>query len=1073
MREEKVNRNSIPEGGGSQEGGGQTALLPQKTRKIYSYNQVKQSLSEGLSNPAAVPVSRFQFFVEEDGEKRPVGAFVASDPQTIRKKLELARKNNWAVLYQGTIFITKEIAEELRKNRRTAKGDWEKIAQLDQQALFGKDVVRLAYRVLIDIDNKDEGAIRRLVKYLLKLKVYPEVWETQNGYHLYFYFYYSKVYQEITVEDEDGKERVEKEFVGFTLPYADDYRIKDVEECLKALCAKLRIKPDIVSAKHAVWLEGVPNPLKDGFATKRVFDGFPLPLQDLWKKLLKVNPAKVRQKVRQNKPRYYRKRKQKEKNTEEAEEARMELKNLVSGEHSSVFHALNQHGTLIACRKLWKAGYRVDDIKAELENYLKIRTKKDEKSLEKFLAFFEKNYTRSTTKKESPPKEEEHKKEEPKHEHYWELAEKVKTALEKGYRKTTHIAQYVGCSRDRVKHFKSFLNRHGYKLEDLLTRYEEVRAFLKAHAKGGNKWQRKKEWDREAWLKETQSLTAEYIKQRKREAEIRRAKKRAELKEQGIDPDGWVQAPIWFLPVESGHIGNIRVYFGVAADGVPLTNRPSRMKKKKTTPPSPPQADRPQSRSPAVPLVVLSKHYSTRLRDALYEVLQRYHSEDGLPVVLVVPSRFSDTGSTALKLTPYKVPPRNFHQLWQEIREKFGKTVQGLSTRNGALDWFLKAWDQVKDKTTLVSVPSTPFPVKREKPSVLSYLLSAKQLLTKQTEPPEKKDEKKDNHYGKGVLSPAEFAELERLFQEHPDKKISELLPYIPKRAIPVLREFKRELDKELDHLSELKAKGELPPLLQKLAGFISFLDARFPGLLAWFSVIFRRLFDVILRHYEKIYGPDPVFLDLRRAGSYSEFVETVYLQERRRALETPEAKREPKKLKLPPSKVIEDVISFFEGRRSQVSRQELETAIYAAWQKEDKDKADRLAVSRYIDRFEGVLWRKLNNGHYGLLVSSDEVRVRIRDYVRELKQAKNGQGHPLADGNASLGSQSSNGDNGNGKYDIDQIIHTLQKEGKVYVPPQFVHEIVRELGRRGLSVSYWTTTGLIELVGGDDEIPF
>jgi hypothetical protein len=174
-----------------------------------------------------------------------------------------------------------------------------------------------------------------------------------------------------------------------------------------------------------------------------------------------------------------------------------------------------------------------------------------------------------------------------------------------------------------------------------------------------------------------------------------------------------------------------------------------RSSKKKTNPPSPPRAGSNKLFTPAVPLVILSRDYSTQLRDALYEVLQRYHSEDGLPVVLVVPSRFSDTGSTSLKLTPYKVPPRNFRQLWQEIKEKFGKTVQGLSTRNGALDWFLKVWEQVKDKTTLVSVPSTPFPIKKEKPSVFSYLLSAKQLLAEQTEPPEKKDEKKDNHYRK------------------------------------------------------------------------------------------------------------------------------------------------------------------------------------------------------------------------------------------------------------------------------------------------------------------------------------
>jgi hypothetical protein len=1067
--------NYIQNEGRSQGGGGgrQTALLPQKTRKIYSYNQLKKALSEGFRNPAAVPVSRFQFFVEEDGKNSPVGAFAGADPRTIEFYLELALKNNWAVLDQGIILINRKTAEELRENRRIAKGDWEKIPQLDLKAYFGQDkkFVRLAYKVFIDIDKKDEGAIRRLVKYLLKLKVYPEVWETKDGYHLNIYFYHEEVYQEIKVKDEDGKERVDKVWVGYILPYANDYRIKDVEECLKVLCAKLGIKPDIVSATHAVWLEGFPNPLKDGFATKRVFTGFPLPLQDLWKKLLNVNPAKVRQAVRQNKPRYYRKRKPKEKDTNEEEEALRELNERLSGEHSSVFHALNQHGTLKACRKLWKAGYSVDDIKRELEKRLHIRKTSDEKYLQKFLDYFEKNYTTHTRRQKSPPKEEEHKEEERKHEHYYEFAPKVREALEKGYRKTTHIARYLGCTRDRVKKFRSFLQKHGYSLEDLLTRHEEVLAFLKAHAKGGNKWKRKKEWDREAWLEEFHRTKQEYIKQRKREAEIRRAKKRAELKEQGIDPDRWRRAPVWFSPVGSGTIGNIPVCSRLVVDGFAQTNRPQRTSKKQTNP-SPPRAGRQQRLTPAVPLVILSRDYSTQLRDALYEVLQKHHSEDGLPVVLVVPSRFSDTGSTALKLTPYKVPPRNFRQMWQEIREKFGKTVQGLSTRNGALDWFLKVWDQVKDKTTLVSVPSTPFPVKKEKPSVLSYLFSAKQLLTKQPEPPEKKEEKEDN---KTVLSRAEFAELERLFRDHPDKKISELLPYMPKRARQLFEQVQQVLKGELARLYKLKERGELNSALcvvEEAESIIRLLEHRFLGLLSLSSVIFHRLLDAILRNYEKIYGPDPVFLELRRAGSYSEFMtKTVYLQEQLRTQKTPKSKGEPKKLKLPPSKVIEDVVRFFEGRRSQVSRQELETAIYAAWQKVDKDKADRLAVSRYIDRYEGVLWKKLNNGHYCLLVSSDEVRARIRDYVRELKQTKkNRRGQTSADGNGSLGSTSLP-TNGNEKYDIDQIIHTLQKEGKVYVPQQFLHEIVRELGRRGLSVNYWTTTGLVELV--DDELPF
>jgi hypothetical protein len=990
--------NYIPNGGGSQEGGRQTALLPQKTRKIYSYNQVKKALSEGLRNPAAVPVSRFQFFVEEDGEKRPVGAFAGSDPRTIRKKLELAQKNNWAVLYQGTILITKKIAEKLRENRRIAKGDWEKIAQLDLLALFGQDkeVVRLAYRVLIDIDNKDKDALWRLVHYLWKLKVYPEVWETKNGYHLYFYFYHSKVYQEVKVKDEDGKERVKKVLVGYILPYADDYRIKDVEESLKVLCAKLGIQPDIVSAKHAVWLEGVPNPLKDGFSTKPFLTGFPLPLQDLWKKLLNVNPAKVRQKVRQNKPRYYRERKPKENNTNKEEEGLRELYDLLMREHSNVFFALSQHGTLIACKKLLDAGYSLLDIESELRKRLDIRTQNDEKKLREFLEYFEENYTKHTNKQESPPKEEERKEEERKHEHYWELAVRVIEAWEKGYRKILHMAKYLGVPRSNIYNLRSFLKKHGYEWEDLFTKSEEVIAFLKAHAKGGNKWQRKKEWDREAWLREFQRQKAEYIQQCKREAEIRRAKKRAELKEKGLDPDRWSHAPVWFHPVGSVYIANIPVCFRAVVDGSTQTNRPPQSSKKQTNRSSPPQAGGRQT--PAVPLVILSKDYSTQLRDALYEVLQRYHSEDGLPVVLVVPSRFSDTGSTILKLTPYKVPPRNFRQLWQEIREKFGKTVQGLSTRNGALDWFLKVWDQVKNKTTLVSVPSTPFPVKKEKPSVLSYILSAKQLLTKQAEPSEKKDEKKGNHYRKAVLSMAEFGELERLFQAHPDKKISELMPYMSERARQLFEQVQQVLKGEFARLYKLKKTGELNSALRVVAkaeSIIRLLEHSFLGLLSQSSVIFHKLLDTVLRNYEEIYGPDPVFLELRRAGSYSEFMtKTVYLQEQLRALEARQPKREPKELKLPPSRVIEDVVRFFEGRRSQVSRQELETTIYAAWRKVGKDKADRLAVSRCIDRFEGVLWKKLNNGHYGLLVSSDKVRERIRDYVLELKRAKkNGQG--------------------------------------------------------------------------------
>ncbi len=1156
--------NYIPDDGGSQEGSRQAALLPQKTRKIYSYVQLKEALSGGLRNPAAVPISRFEFFVEEDGEKRPVGAFAGSDPQTIAFYLELARKNNWAVLYQGTILITKKIAGKLRKNRRIAKGDWEKIVQLDLKALFGPDieVVRLAYRVLIDIDNKDKDALWRLVKYLWKLKVYPEVWETKDGYHLYFYFYYEKVYQEIKVEDEDGKERVEKVLVGYTLPYADDYRIKDVEECLKVLCAKLNIKPDIVSATHAVWLEGFPNPLKDGFATKRLLTGFPLPLQDLWQKLLNVNPAKVRQKVRQNKPRYYRKRKPKAKDTDKEEEGLRELDDFLLGEHSNVFFALSQHGTLKACKKLLDAGYSLRDIESELRDRLDIRTTSDKKDLQNFLAHFEENYTKSTNRQKSPPKEEEHKEEERKHEHYWELAVRVIEAWEKGYQKISHMAKYLGVPRSNIYNLRSFLRKHGYEWEDLFTKSEEVLAFLKAHAKGGNKWHRKKEWDREAWLKEVQSLTAEYIKQRKREAEIRRAKKRAEFKEQGIDPDRWTRAPVWFLPVGSVYIGNIPVYFceGIngSLDGSPLTNRPPQPKNRtRSTGPF---------KTPAAPLV-LPKGLTSSLQDALFNILQKHHCEDGLPVVLVVPKRVSTVKGTILQLTPYKVPPRSFKQLWKEIKEKFGKLVQGLSTKNGALDWFRRVWEKFKEEIMSngwVSVGSSPFSFKEnsafrrlskqlseglptpqaEPSSEPKKRTESLQSPAHQVEPYRKLNERPSNKLNPTfVLSGQEFATLESLFKAHPDKKISELMPYMSEKSRQLFEQVQLVLKQEFASLHKLKEKGELNSaslLVEKTESIIRLLEYRFCGLLSMSSFIFHRLLETVLRNIEKICEDVMLFsgwesltaTDLLRklssADTYEEFLQAA--AELRNELSTEQQtflefltdielirkkmhaqqqeklsakKKANKKSGFPSSQVVQTALKFLEERTQgsdvvKVSREELETAIHTAWKNADPEKANRKAVSEYIDKFEGVLWKKLNNGHYGMLVSSDEARARIRDYVLGLKQAKkNGQGQtsadgngsvgselltrnensgngkPSANGNGSLGSQSSNGNNGNGKYDIDQIIHTLQKEGKVYVPPQFVHEIVRELGRRGLSVSYWTTTGLIELVGGDDELPF
>ena len=1120
--------NYIPNGGGSQGGGRKTALLPQRARRFHSGAQVLTALSEGFRGPKYAPVHRFQLFAQQDGERFPVYEFPTADPLRIEEIIQFAKERNLAILYQGVVFLKREAIRQLKENRKkvyqTVKDKQkaiEEIAKLDLQALSGEDKwVRLAHWVVIDIDYKDE-AVWRLVEHLQKLNIFPEVWETRRGYHIYIHFYLSKEYGERKVKDQEGNERIERYEKGYILPYANNRYIRSVEESLKVLCAKHGIKPDFVSATHAVWLEGVPNPIKDGFSTKLILEGEPLPLLYLWERLLWVNPPQVFQK-----PNYKVRPKD---DTDRAEEARRELHNLLSGEHSNVFFALRQHGTLIACKKLLEAGYDLLDIKHELERNLYIRKKSDEKVLQKFLDYFEKNYTKPTNKQESPQNEEEHKEKEHKHEHWDELAVRVIEAWEKGYQKISHIAKYLGVTRGKIYHLRAFLQEHGYEWEHLFTKSEEVLACLKAHRKGGNKT--RKVWDKKAWIKERKRKIEEYKRRMKEESRIHRAKKRAEMKSKGMDPDRWKQAPVKFLPV-----GGVRIGYLVCKgeDGFPLTNRLIQSSKTDQM--------RETFKTSAAPLV-LPQGLPSSLQESLFALLKQHHSEDGLPVVLVVPKRVSTVKGTILQLTPYKVPPRSFKQLWKEIKEKFGKLVQGLSTKNGALDWFRRVWEKFKEEIMSngwVSVGSSPFSFKENSDSSRLSKQLSEGLPTPQAEAssePKKRTERLQSpaqqveSHGKlnerpsnklnptFVLSGQEFATLESLFKAHPDKKISELMPYMSEKSRQLFEQVQLVLHKEFAKLHKLKEKGALNSALlvvEKTESIIRLLEYRFCGLLSMSSFVFHKLFDTVLRNIQKICEDDMLFSgwesltanDLLRtlssADTYDEFLQAV--AELRKKLSTEQQtflefltdidlirktldaqqqdklsakKKANKKLGFPSSQVVQTALKFLEERTQgsdvvKVSREELETAIYTAWKNADPEKANRKAVSEYIDQFEGVLWKKLNNGHYGLLVSSDEARARIRDYVLGLKQAKrNGPGQTSADDNGSLGSQSSNGNNGNGKYDIDQIIRTLEEKGSVVVPPQWGQEIFRELRRSGLAVKYWPATGLIELVGGDDELPF
>jgi len=244
-----------PHGGGSQEGGRQTALLPQRARRFHSGAQVLTALSEGFRGPKYAPLHRFQLFTQQDGERFPVYEFPVADPLRIEEILQFAKERNLAILYQGVVLLKREAIRQLKENRKkvyqTVKDKQkaiEEIAKLDLQALSGEDKwVRLSHWVVIDIDYKDE-AVWKLVEHLQKLNIFPEVWETRRGYHIYIYFYLTTEYGERKVKDEEGNERIERYEKGYILPYADNRYIRSVEESLKVLCAKHGIKPDFVSA---------------------------------------------------------------------------------------------------------------------------------------------------------------------------------------------------------------------------------------------------------------------------------------------------------------------------------------------------------------------------------------------------------------------------------------------------------------------------------------------------------------------------------------------------------------------------------------------------------------------------------------------------------------------------------------------------------------------------------------------------------------------------------------------------------------------------------------------------------
>ena len=152
--------------------------------------------------------------------------------------------------------------------------------------------------ILIDADAKQGVTfekLKKLIKYLHKLKIYPEVWESTSGignYHIYINLV--GMVERFKTHNESG---VEEEKRKYYLPYASDYCVQLIIQALKELFLHLNIPYDSISTDRAVWLEGVENPEKGGKASKKIWNGKPHRLDSLVKKLQPFWEKKLREEV--------------------------------------------------------------------------------------------------------------------------------------------------------------------------------------------------------------------------------------------------------------------------------------------------------------------------------------------------------------------------------------------------------------------------------------------------------------------------------------------------------------------------------------------------------------------------------------------------------------------------------------------------------------------------------------------------------------------------------------------------------------------------------------------------------
>jgi hypothetical protein len=433
--------------------------VPKEENELAGTKGLKKLLKEILGVKPYVGFWLCDIY-SKDG--KPIGRKPIREVDTYKKLVSFALKNGYTVLKRGFFFIPKAVWKDYKENYK--KGDHVSNLRTGLAVFREERLTRLAPYILMDFDNTPEEDIKRLVSYLYKLGIYPDVWQSAsgNGYHIYI-----KLIGNYVTKYDIVKEKKIKTVYRF-LPYASDYRIELCEKALKELCKRLNIKYDFISSKHAVFEEGIPNPLKGGRASKKVRNGKEHMLDKLTEKLRPLWEARLREEAWEKFLKSLRKPKKRQ---EERGYARIEIQASASSNPIDYLQA-----NISATFRMLDRGYTWAEIEEELRNHWEGDPKAFDRAFRGFQSWIEDHYKPLKTTRRKPPKQRKHK-------HYWEYVDAIYEVLRQNPTASIReIAKATGIPKSSIGDILKLFTR-----EQILADPEQVKSYFKANEKGGDR----------------------------------------------------------------------------------------------------------------------------------------------------------------------------------------------------------------------------------------------------------------------------------------------------------------------------------------------------------------------------------------------------------------------------------------------------------------------------------------------------------------------------------------------------------------------------------------------------------